>query len=50
VLVEQLREVAVARGRYEQMFLEAYNSLSWRVNWPLRAIERVVRKGSPSSL
>jgi hypothetical protein len=50
VLVEQLREVAVARGRYEQMFLEAYNSLSWRVNWPLRAIERVVRKGLPSSL
>jgi hypothetical protein len=50
VLVEQLRVVGGERGRYEQMFLEAYNSVSWRLNFPLRAIERFVRMGYPGSL
>jgi hypothetical protein len=50
LLVEQLRAVARERGRYEQLFLETYRSVSWKVTWPLRVVERRMRKGFPNSL
>lgn len=50
LLLEQLRYIGRERGKYEQMFLEIYQSTTWKVSWPIRVIERLLRGGSPGSL
>ena len=49
VLVEQLAYLGRERGRFEQMFSEIYHSTSWKVTWPLRALERALKNGVPCS-
>lgn len=44
ILVEALRESLRARGHYEKLFLDAYNAWPWKLSYPLRVIERWLKR------
>ncbi|MFK7967136.1 MAG: sulfotransferase family protein [Burkholderiaceae bacterium] len=43
MIVDHLRSVSAARGKYERYFFEAYHSIWWKLAAPLRAIEKRIR-------
>ncbi len=43
MLVEHIRGLAARAGAYHREYNAVYHSLSWRLSWPLRRLERLVR-------